>query len=277
MGCLLTAIIAFFTIDPAGQAGESFSFSTPCTLEVKDALLIEPLRDVHWNMNPGEGPSGLGTDTLAFAIHGIVAGEYILPKPGSAFPELGTFYLTTDTSLVPGDTLRSTEPPHLELPWTVQVSLRPDDSYTGYMFELINTPFIMAPRTTPGGAHQSDDRLGTDCAGLAVYGRRRIGYQTALYLGPGGIIPMLERVTPEEYLLTGGVFVTEGGEPAPAPGRGELLHFAEQVSIFLEDRGEEGILDGEDLLLQSWFTGPHVCPVESCGFAGNPVVLYRWR
>ena len=273
---LLSATLAVITVDPVALAGGSLSFSTPCTLEVQGSLLIEPVRAVHWNMNPGEGPTGLGTDTLSFTVCGIEPGTYVFPDSGNIFPDMGTFYITADASVHPGDTLRSQEPPHYAFCSTVQVSLRPHDSYTGYMFELINTPFIMAPRTTPGGAHQSDDRLGTDCAGLAVYGRRRMGYETALYLGPRGIIPMLERITPEEYLFTDGVFVTHGGEPAPAPERGELLHFAEQVSVFLEDRGEEGILDGEDLLLQSWFTGPHVCPAESCGFTGNPVVLYRW-
>lgn len=269
MTWLLTTLLAVFTIDPANRAGESLDFTAPCTLHVAGCLLIEPVRNAHWNMNPGEGPSGLGTDTLSYTFKEIHPGEYI--------PQLGTFYLTADTSKKPGDTLNTQEPPHLVLRNTVQISIRPDDSYTGYMFELINTPFIMAPRTTPEGSHQSDSRLGTDCAGLAVYGRRRMGDETALYLGPGGIIPMLERITPEVYYLTNGVFTTEGGEPAPAPQRGELLHFAEQVSVFLEDRGTKGVLDGDDLLLQSWFQGTHVCPVESCGFAGNPVVLYRWK
>lgn len=273
---LLPALLAVFTVDPAGQAGESHSFSTPCTLSIPRCMLVLPVRAGHWNMNPGEGPSGLGIDTLGFTVKDIEPERYIFPESGNIFPELGTFYLSADTSLRPGDTLRYQEPPHLMLNETLQISIRPDDSYTGYMFELINTPFIMAPRNTPGGAHQSDERLGTDCAGLAVYGRRRMGDDTALYLGPRGIIPMLERITRDEYRLEGGVFVTEGGESAPAPGRGELLHFGEQVSIFLEDRGTQGILDGEDLILQSWFQGPHVCPVDSCGFTGNPVVLYRW-
>ena len=277
MTWLLTTLLGVFAIDPANRAGESLDFSTPCTLDVAGCLLIEPVRNAHWNMNPGEGPSGLGTDTLSFTFRDVDPGECIFPESGSILPEMGTFYLTADTSLKPGDTLNTREPPHLVIRNTVQISIRPDDSYTGYMFELINTPFIMAPRTTPGGAHQSDSRLGTDCAGLAVYGRRRMGDETVLYLGPSGIIPMLERITQDEYLLTGGVFKTEDGEPAPAPERGDLLHFGEQVSIFLEDRGTAGILDVEDLLIQSWFHGPHVCPAESCGFTGNPVVLYRWK
>ncbi len=274
---LLQALLAVLTFDPASRAGGSHSFSLPCTLSVTRCLLVLPVRDTHWNMNPGEGPRGLGTDTLRYTCMEVNPGEYVFPDPGNIFPEMGTFYLSEDTSLHPGDTLRSQEPPHLMLSETIQMSIRPDDSYTGYLFELINTPFIMAPRATPGGAQQSDSRLGTDCAGLAVYGRRRMGDEGAHYLGPRGIVPMLERITEGEYRLTEGIFRTTGGEPAPAPERGEILHFGEQVSIFLEDLGTEGILDGEDLVIQSWFDGPHVCPVKSCGFAGNTVVLYRWR
>ncbi|MCK5132239.1 MAG: hypothetical protein KAR40_08835 [Candidatus Sabulitectum sp.] len=198
---------------------------------------------------------------------------FVIPDETGILPEAGTFYITVEAT----DTISTTEPPHHALPNTVQVSLRPDNSYIGYLYELINTPFIMAPRTTPGGFNQADERLGTDCAGLAVYGRRRMGDITVHYLGPRGILPYLENISPEEYYLTGNVYTSSTGDTAIVPERGDILHFRSQVSIFLEDRGIPGTLDTEDLLIQSWFSGTHICRIQDNGFTDYPLRLYRWR
>lgn len=165
----------------------------------------------------------------------------------------------------------------------IQISLRPFDTYIGYLYELINTPFVMTPRRTPDGSHQSDDKLGTDCAGLAVYGKQRQGYNY-LYLGPRGITKYLVPMGDGSYQpVTRGEITTyeneEGnqadvGENGLCPG--DILHFGAQVSIFLEDRGIQGILDSQDMVIQSWFDGTHVCSVEDNGFFGMPVRLYRW-
>ena len=135
----------------------------------------------------------------------------------------------------------------------------------------------MAPRTTPGGHNQADSRLGTDCAGLAVYGRRRMGETGVHYIGPRGILAYLESITEEEYNLTGNVYTTSAGDTASTPARGDILHFRSQVSIFLEDKGIPGVLDSQDLLIQSWFNGTHICRIEDNGFTDYPLRLYRWR
>lgn len=141
----------------------------------------------------------------------------------------------------------------------------------------------MAPRRTPDGSQQSDNRLGTDCAGLAVYGRRRQGFD-CLYLGPQGITEYLIPVGDGSYLPDSdtetGIFRNEYG-CAVSVGNdglhpGDILHFGAQVSVFLEDREVYGVLDSQDLVIQSWFSEPHVCTIKNNGFFGLPVKLYHW-
>jgi hypothetical protein len=269
-------LAAAHIINPILNMSESFSYTTPCTLSVEGCETIHfilPVRATHWNFHQGQGERGLGVDTLCFITVESTETTFVIPDENGVLPEAGTFYITAEAT----DTISTTEPPHHEILNTVQISLRPDDSYIGYLYELLNTPFIMAPRTTPGGFNQADSRLGTDCAGLAVYGRRRMGDTTVHYLGPRGILRYLENISPDEYHLTGNVYTSQSGDTALAPERGDILHFRSQVSIFLEDRGIPGILDTEDLLIQSWFNGTHICRIQDNGFTDYPLKLYSWK
>ncbi len=277
MTFFIAVILGIHIINPDLNSSESFSYTTPCTISVEGCesfYIILPIRDTHWNLHEGQGERGLGVDTLSFTTLEFYETMLIIPDEDGILPEAGTFYITTEAIT---NTINTIEPPHHVIPNTVQISLRPDNSYVGYLYELINTPFIMAPRTTPGGFNQADERLGTDCAGLAVYGRRRMGYTRVHYLGPRGILPYLDPITDEEYYLTGNVYTTNTGDTASAPERGEILHFRSQVSIFLEDKGILGILDIEDMLIQSWFNGTHICRIADNGFTEYPLRLYRWK
>lgn len=273
----LQILLGIHTINPMLNATESFSYTTPCTISVEgceSSYMILPVRGTHWNLHEGRGEHGLGVDTLSFKTIESRETILIIPSNDGILPEAGTFYITTEATT---KTINTTEPPHHVIPNTVQISLRPDNSYVGYLYELMNTPFIMAPRATPGGFNQADERLGTDCAGLAVYGRRRMGYTRVHYLGPRGILLYLDPITDEEYNLTGNVYTANTGDTASAPERGDILHFRSQVSIFLEDKGIPGILDTEDLLIQSWFDGTHICCIADNGFTDYPMRLYRWK
>lgn len=245
--------------------------------------LLEPVRAAYDEITPTHSP---GVESVAYTASGlspsisltIIAGV----TPG--FPEAGTFYITEGMFLPMGqDTIHSAEPLHLDSPDILQVVVREDDTYIGYLMELINTPFIMCPRSTPAGNHHADDRMGSDCAGFATYARRRQGYSVE-YLGPRGItaylIPVVEGAYgPVEegdlhlYLSSSGDPLTVGGEGLHP---GDILHFGAQVSVFYMDRGYPGVLDSEDLLLQSWFDGPHICTVRENGFFGLPVRAFMW-
>lgn len=163
----------------------------------------------------------------------------------------------------------------------VQVVCRADASYLGYLKELMGTPFIMGPGVTSSGFHQTDQRVGSDCAAFATYGRRRQGFPVP-YGGPSGILHYLREIIPG-LLSPGpdGVYRTAHGETA-AVGiggirPGDILHFGPQVSIFYEDRGVRGKLDAADLLLESWGEPPHITTLRNCGFYQCPVRAMRWR
>lgn len=67
------------------------------------------------------------------------------------------------------------------------------------------------------------------------------------------------------------------GDTAAVPEAGDILHFRSQVSIFLEDRGIQGILDVNYMIIQSWFDGVHICRIQDNGFTEYPLRLYRWK
>ncbi len=256
-------------------AGDTLTLETGCTW-----TLLEPVRHGYENMIPGGTPAGLGVDTLSYAA-GTLGDEEL-----TLVPEAGVFYLGIGLagSGAP-DTLRFVEPPNLVFPGSVvQIAVRTDDSYIGYLMELFNTPFIMTPRLTPGGVHQTDARLGSDCAAFAVYGRRRMGCPVE-YLGPSGIRRYLEslingqlrpgRIDGVEVYMTDAGATMPVGEGGLIPG--DVLHFGSQVSVFYQDGGVPGILDPCDLVIQSLFDGPCIVTLRENGFYPLPLCVLRWR
>jgi hypothetical protein len=138
-----------------------------------------------------------------------------------------------------------------------QVVVRGDDTYTGHLQELLGTPFVLIPRRLPEG-HQTDLRLGSDCAALAAYGRRRLG-EDIPYGGPRGLLA---------HLLP----VVEGGMRA-----GDVLHYGEQVQVVFQDRGRIGFSDPDDLVIQSWHPWPRIVSRDSSGWEGRPFRVFRFR
>lgn len=265
---------------PAGtEVLEITSGDTLLVLCAGSLRVLTPVRRAYDNLIPGGRPAGVGVDSIAYRVDDPGQERTLIPGPG-------VFYLASDLpEAIAEDTFFLVEPPHLAFPGEiVQVAVRTDDTYIGYLMELINTPFIMTPRLTPEGHHQTDDRLGTDCAGLAVYGRRRMGFRVQ-YLGPSGITAYLDSLGDGQFTpgtvsgialyLDGGGNPMDVGEGGLLPG--DILHFRAQVSVFFSDRGTTGVLDPEDLVIQSWFDGPHICTIRENGFFPRPLRVYRWR
>lgn len=138
-----------------------------------------------------------------------------------------------------------------------QVVVRGDDTYTGFLQELLGTPFVLIPRRLPEG-HQTDLRLGGDCAALAAYGRRRMS-EAIPYQGPRGLLAHLLPV----------------GEGRMRPG--DILHYGEQVQVVFQDRGRPGFSDPEDLVIQSWHPWPRIVTRDSSGWENRPFQVYRFR
>jgi len=201
----------------------------------------------------------------------------------------GAHYYTVSTGTATGPIaelisgrFKTAEPLQRAFPGrVVQVVCRPGDSYLGYLHELMGTPFIMGPGVTVSGFHQTDQRVGSDCASFAIYGRRRQGLPV-LYCGPSGIVHYLKEIVAGE-LLPGidGVYHSLHGN-AVSTGTdglrpGDILHFGPQVAIFYQDRGVVGKLDAADLVLESWGNTPHVTTIRHCGFYQFPVRVMRWQ
>jgi len=140
-----------------------------------------------------------------------------------------------------------------------RVVVRRDDSLIGYATELLNTPYIFGS-AGPDGRNQSDLLIGSDCADLAVYARRRSGRKTE-YTSSYGI----DQQAP----------LVKAGQPIR---EGDLVHFpsTRHVALVYEDREPKGVLDGNDLILHTCWAPPTVQPISETGCASEPMRVLRF-
>jgi hypothetical protein len=196
--------------------------------------------------------------------------------------QAGTWYFTSTAEPSLPAYLKTAEPLMREYEGRViQVVCRKDDSCLGYLTELLRTPFIMGPMVTRSGFHQTDQRVGSDCAEFAIYGQRRLG-NLIPYGGPTGAKHYLTEIADGPFWPDGnGVYHNAKGEIVRT-GRGgiqpgDILHFGQQVSVFYADRGTSGCLDGDDLCFQSWGKTPEIISIRHCGFYHLPLRGMRWN
>ncbi len=204
----------------------------------------------------------------------------------------GTFYVCAELEGIPSSDpplqQRFSEVSPLHLKYrsrVIQIVRRENDSYLGCLSELFGTPFIIAPRQTGAGVHETDARMGSDCAAFAIYGKRRQGFRVP-YCGPAGIYRYLQEIGPGGAVRpiprAGRAFYADSkGRPVRVgPGGlepGDIVHFGEQVSVFYRDAGFPGILDQDDLLVQCFGDTPRVTTVRDSGFFQRPPRLFKWR
>lgn len=174
---------------------------------------------------------------------------------------LGTRYfakLSENDSLVLQRYVFDNRPIHLIYKDIFQVVVRKEDSYLGYLTELINIPFILPPTNIRNFGHQTDLRIGSDCAELAIYGKRRVGNNIP-YVGPNGIRKFLELIDKNKLF------------------EGCIIHFGYQVSVLFQDNGIKGQLDENDVLIQSYENKVCLITYRKCGFYNFPYKPYRWK
>jgi hypothetical protein len=172
----------------------------------------------------------------------------------------GTYYFACIPydSVLP-DTFSQIEP--LNLKFTnriVQVVIRRDDSYLGYLTEMFNAPFVLPPVNISPYGHQTDLRIGCDCAELAIYGKRRQGYKIP-YCGPMNIYKYLDTIYDNKIFA------------------GCIIHFGDQVSVVYEDNGIPGTLDKDDLLIQSYTEGVEIVSWEKSKFYLRKYIPFKWK
>ncbi len=172
----------------------------------------------------------------------------------ASVPELatpGTHRLRASAEALPAEATAA------DVDGTVELVVRRDDTYVGYASELVGVPFVLDPTGLPDGRHQTDARLGADCVALVVYGQRRLGRRVP-YMSPHALL----RFT----------------EPAVGPVRaGDVLHFGFQTAILANDLGVVGVLDGPDLVLQTWHGLAEVLPFDELAYRDAPVQVLRWK
>lgn len=144
----------------------------------------------------------------------------------------------------------------VDLTNAVELVVRRDDTYVGYASELIGVPFVLNPTVGLDGRHQTDARVGADCVALIIYGQRRLGRDIP-YVAPAAL--------------------TRWTQPVTGPVQvGDVLHWGFQTAILAEDRGEPGVVDAPDLVLQTWHTLAEIRPFGELPYRDAPLTVLRW-
>ena len=177
-----------------------------------------------------------GLGTMAFQLEVTTAKGAVLKTPGLEATKYGG--LTRDV---------------------MRVTVRRDDSLLGYATELANTPYIFGS-AGPDGRNQSDLLIGSDCADLIVYARRRSG-QAATYTS--------------SYELNRQAPVLKAGAPIRA---GDIVHFVEgrHVGFLWQDNAPVGELDEGDLLFHTCWETPQLQKLGEVTCAAKPWRVLRF-
>jgi hypothetical protein len=159
------------------------------------------------------------------------------------------------------------------------VAYRRDDTYIGFLYELYNTPYIYGSKGIKGG-NQADLLVGSDCADLAVYGKRRQhGRRKYEYTFTGGLCKY-GKCTPVT-LGSDGFYVDRKGARVPfgpslAARPGDLLNLAGgHVGVLVSDNGN-GQLDSKDLLMHTFAREPETVPISDCRWPIVSAKVVRW-
>ena len=159
------------------------------------------------------------------------------------------------------------------------VAVRRDDSYLGFLTELVGAPFVFGS-AGPDGHNQTDHLQGADCADFAVYGRRRMGLP-ARYTSTYAI----DQQAPLVITATGvreGKAVTATGKPISfgesGVHPGDLLHFpaSRHVVVLYHDREPKGVLDPDDLIFHTCWGPPTIEAIKDAACASLPWRVLRW-
>lgn len=135
-----------------------------------------------------------------------------------------------------------------------EIVVRRDDTYVGYLTELLGVPFVLVPARV-GGVHQTDARLGADCVALVIYGRRRLGAPVE-YMAPRAL---------RRWLV-----------PAGTARAGDVLHFGWQTAVLYEDRGTRGVVDENDLIIHTFHRVAEIARLGDVPYGRARHELLRW-
>lgn len=260
------ATFHWFAIEPSSTALDntrpSFHFE-PITYVVRELRGCRDQPTCVANVTPAQMPNVKGLEGL-----GVMAFQLIATLPdGRAISTPGV------ESVERGGLSRE----------VFKVTVRRDDSYTGYLTELLNTPYIFGSDGPPG-AHQSELLIGSDCADLCVYAARRSGRR----------VPFVSTWTIAEHAPERARAVTQSPDGTFSDAKGEALRIGRKqgevqvgdlllfpgtrhVGVLFEDREPRGVLDANDLLFHTCWAPPTAEPLGATGCASLPIQVLRFK
>jgi hypothetical protein len=156
-----------------------------------------------------------------------------------------------------------------------RVTIRRDDTYLGFLTEMYGQPYVWASAGLTDKSHQSERLEGSDCADLMVYGARRMGKQIK-YTWTGGL-PSVTKLLAAGTRGEDGIYRDDRGKPLPFTQLGDLVLFPRHVGALAIDKGSEGVLDDQDLMLHTLFDVPKEQPIKDSGYAQYRVEIRRFR
>jgi hypothetical protein len=161
----------------------------------------------------------------------------------------------------------------------MRVTFRTDDTYLGYLSELVNTPYIFGS-AGPDGDNQTDNLVGADCADFAVYGRRRMGLATG-FTNTFHFDRTAPLASTAVALDATGVATDSAGSSLGLPSKarpGDVLHFpnSRHVAVLYEDREPLGVLDANDLMFHTCWAPPKIEPIGASSCASLPWRVLRF-
>jgi len=148
------------------------------------------------------------------------------------------------------------------------VRFRKDNSFVGYMTELMNVPYVYGSASPSGKDrdHQSEKATGADCADLIVYGWRR-GGKRLKYTWSQGLKSYTKKMKNVSY-MTDGSYRTEGGnliEFGDAIRAGDILLWGRHVAIVVE-KDPKNVLTKDTKILHTVWGSPEIVPLRKIGY-----------
>ncbi len=140
---------------------------------------------------------------------------------------------------------------------------------TDYTFELFNTPYIWG-----SWQFDVDHQIGSDCADLVAYSRRRMGFKQP-YTWSQGLINFTNLVVNAGSIGGEKFFRGEDGKPikfGQTVRQGDVLVFSRHASVLYKDNGN-GILDKDDTMIHTLFDQPGITPINY----RSHFQVRRWR
>lgn len=145
----------------------------------------------------------------------------------------------------------------------LEAVIRKDDSYTGYLTELINVPFLYYPKNTNKG-HQTDLRIGADCIALVIYGKRREGFNIP-YFAPSAIYNYTIKIGEKENIK----------QTKIKPG--DILHFGFQTAVIYKDENNDNLLNNEDLIIHTYHKFGEIIKFKNLPYKNSDFDILRWN